>query len=577
MTFRLFHLVLKLTAFMAGRRKLIVYMSLSFSLGGGFGLFSEAANAGVDYERALKRAQYLLNGTMPTDEEFTAFSNSKISYESAVRSYLTHPNLYNTVLRYHERIFGIGLQSEYIEELLNSDIDNTSNKIARIRCAEDDTRMSCYWASADEGSKVSSCPASWMVATNIFWYPGVIAWVCPTVLRSCGSDLANCFIEFEDESLARNAELGSTAAFDTRSAVVKSLAKQSAGLATAIVVGDYPYTKILEPGVTAVDGAIAHFLKQSHHFDLNKLSLNPELVTIIKSLPLTETKFRLVYTGTSYEQGGVLSTFGWLRRYEKNRTRANSLYERLLCRKFTAELPTVFPQDPGNLRETPGCEGCHATLDPLADFFKIWGEGGDLYTGEKQVSSTTFNGQSGSYLSDLANIIRNDNAFSTCTVQNVWEFLMGREFYSDEADLRAALTNYFVQTSYDFKELLFAIATHPAFLEGNREDATVTSPLTEPPLGEVPGGNDTVDCATYGSISYAADIAPGSATYCESCHNGATGLSDLSDLSGWSATRATAEGLIASGNMPPGAGGPPFSGPVFDFKERVRCWDGSTP
>lgn len=530
-----------------------------------------------DYERALKRSQYLLNGTIPTDTDFASYGTSKDAYEVAVRSFLSHPNLYNMMLRYHERIFGIGLPSEYLEELLNEDIDNTSNKLARIRCAEEGTRMRCYWASADEGSKVSSCPASWQVATNIFWYPGVVAWVCPTVLRSCGSDLANCFIEFENEDLARNAELGSTAAFDTESAVVKSLAKQSAGLATAVVVGGFPYTNILQPGVTAVDGAIAHFLKQSHHFDLAKLSLNQELVDIINSIPLTETRFRLVYTGDSYEQGGVLSTFGWLRRYEKNRTRANMLYERLLCRKFTAELPTVFPQDPGNLRETPGCAGCHATLDPLADFFKIWGEGGELYTGEKTVSSTTFNGQTGSYLSDLATIIRNDNAFATCTVQNVWEYLMGREFYDDEADLRAALTSYFVETSYDFKELLYAVATHPAFTVAERDDATVSSPLAEPPLGEVPGGSDLPDCSTYGTVSYASDIAPGATTYCASCHDGSTGLSDLSTLSGWSSVRATAEGLIASGNMPPGGAGPPFSGPLYEFKERVRCWDGSTP
>ena len=174
-----------------------------------------------------------------------------------------------------------------------------------------------------------------------------------------------------------------------------------------------------------------------------------------------------------------MSTFGWLRRYEKNRTRANQLYERLLCRKFTAELPTVFPQDPGNLRETPGCAGCHATLDPLADFFKSWGEGGELYTGENLFLLLVAK----CYVADIADIVRSDNAFSTCTVQNAWEFLIGRGFYDDEADLRAALTDYFVKTNYDFKEL-YAIATHPVFLMSER-GCEVTSPLAEPPLGEV--------------------------------------------------------------------------------------------
>ena len=158
-----------------------------------------------------------------------------------------------------------------------------------------------------------------------------------------------------------------------------------------------------------------------------------------------------------------MSTFGWLRRYEKIERELISLGDS--CRKFTAELPTVFPQDPWNLRETRMCR-CHATLDPLADFFKSWGEGGELHTGEK-ILFHFFGGKSGSYVADIADIVRSDNAFSTCTVQNAWNFLIGRGFYDDEADLRAALTDYFVKTNYDFKDL-HAIATHPVFLMSER-------------------------------------------------------------------------------------------------------------
>lgn len=538
---------------------------------------SSAASAQQDYERAFKRAKYILTGSYPTDSEYSSAVSSKSAYESSVRTLMGDPKLYDSLLRYHERLLGVGLPSEYLEEIFRDDIDNTNNKIAKIRCSQENEKMVCVWLSDEGSNQVSSCPESWMVATGVFWYPGAVAWVCPTVQRSCGADLANCFVEFENENLAKNSEIGTTAAFDTNSAVIKSLSRQSAGIATAVVMEGYPYTKILEPGLTAVDGAIAHFLKQSHHFDLSKLNLSPELVNIVKELPLTQTKFQLAYTGYSYEQGGVLSTFGWLRRYEKNRTRANQLYERLLCRKFTAELPTVFPQDPGNLRETPGCAGCHATLDPLADFFKSWGEGGELYTGEKNSISTSFGGKSGSYVADIADIVRSDNAFSTCTVQNAWSFLIGRGFYDDEADLRAALTDYFVKTNYDFKELLYAIATHPVFLMSEREDAEVTSPLAEPPLGEVPGGSELPDCSTYPTVSYSAHIAPAAQTYCVSCHNSGTGLTDLTNISGWSGSKSAAVGLIASGNMPPGGAGPPFSGPLYDFKEMVRCWDGSNP
>ena len=64
-----------------------------------------------------------------------------------------------------------------------------------------------------------------------------------------------------------------------------------------------------------------------------------------------------------------------------------------------------------------------STLDPLADFFAVWGEGGEFYNGQSSAVSTSFNGQTGSYVSDLADIVRNDSAFATCQVNHAWDFL----------------------------------------------------------------------------------------------------------------------------------------------------------
>jgi hypothetical protein len=418
---------------------------------------------------------------------------------------------------------------------------------------------------------VSSCPASWEKAVSIFWYPGIVAWVCPSILSACGSDLSRCFIEYEDEEEAKNSELGTTEAFDSRFSVIKSLGLQPAGLATAIVVENYPYTKILASGLTAVDGAIAHLYRQQHHFDLSKMHISSELLDIVDEISLTDTRFRLINMDSSYDQGGILSTFGFLRRYEKNRTRANELYKRLLCRTFISEPPAVFPQDPGNLREAPGCSGCHKTLDPLADFFLGWGEGGDLYAAGKPSVDTTFGGQVGSNVHDLAGIISGDAAFATCTVENVWSWLMGRGFFTDESKLRAALSNYFIQTDYSLKELVYALATHPAFIEGARTDAVVGDPLAAPALGEAPGETALAPCDT--PITYATDVAPGVDQYCGTCHNGSNAsrqtLTTESDLNTW-ATQTVS--MMASGNMPPGQAGPPLIGPIFELKEAIRCW-----
>ena len=531
--------------------------------------FSSHGLADVDVERALKRAQYLLNSSIPSDADFTRV-NSNEAYRTEIRRLLEDEEFYHVMLRYHQTLFGVGLPIEYMDELLKDDIDEKVNKFAQIKCGTSDDRLSCHWASEDEQSKVSSCPKSWEEPVSIFWYPGLVAWVCPSIVRSCGNDLSRCFIEYDDDETAANSELGTTEAFDSRYSVIKFLSKQSAGIATAVVVENYPYTKILEPGLTAVDGAIAHFYRQRHHFKLEELNLSQSLLDLVDSIPLTDTKFHLIFTGSdAYELGGIISTFGWLRRYEKNRTRANQLYERLLCRQFTAELPKIFPQDPGNLRETPGCAGCHATLDPPADFFLSRGEGGELYQGQQATTVTTFGGQSGSSISDLSNIIRADNAFATCQVQHAWEWLVGRKFDVEEANVRTALTNYFMTTNYSFKELVYAIITHPTFMDGQRVSGLVEDPLSEPPLGEAPGENELPECDTQ--IVFETDIAP-KVSRCVDCHDGSNRLSKLETEEDWDKVAATAISMMTSGEMPPEQSGPPRVGPNFELKEAVRCW-----
>lgn len=540
-------------------RKIIV---ISFAVVSGV-----AVSQTTDYKRSLKRAQYLLNATTPTDEDFQVFSGSHDEYRNAVRNFLDHENFYSVMMRYHQRLFGIGLPDEYMDELIKEEIDNRVNKFARIECArqynrDGSSRFKCYWSS-QEGA--AACTESSEQPVSVFWYPKIVAWVCPSIVRSCGTDLSRCFIEYGNQDEAKNSELGTTETFDSRFAVIKSLGLQSAGLATAVVVENYSYRNILKPGVTAIDGAIAHLYRQTHHFKVDQLNLPQELVDIVDQISLTDTKFKIVNTGDSYESAGVLTTFGWLRRFSKNRTRANELYERLLCRKFTSELPRVFPQDPGNLRETDGCSGCHATLDPLADFFLAWGEGGDLYQGTAATVETYFNSQTGSYLSDLSRIISEDQAFSTCQVQNVWEWLIGRKFYHDEEELRTKLSEYFIATNYSFKELVFAIATHPVFMASNREDATVTDPLEEPPLGQI-AGDSSRECTDV--IDYAADIAP-KLGLCTGCHNASSGSrQDLSTEPQWVLWGSQSVNMMSSGTMPPGQFGPE----VDALKEAVRCW-----
>lgn len=532
-------------------------------------MMASSSLADTDYNQALRRAQYLLNGTIPTDEEFSTNAASQDAYRAAVRTLVTDDRFYDAVLRYHQKIFGVGLPDEYLTELTNEDIDGKTDKFASITCFRSwgaNARFKCGWSSNIAENRALGCPSSWEVAASVFWYPGISAWVCPSVLNTCGHDLSRCFIQHWNADEAKNSELGTTETFDSRYAVMNSLSKQAAGIATAIAVENYPYTKILEPGLTAVDGAIAHFYLQNHHFKIDQLNLNPQVLEMVPQLSLTDTKFKLIKAGgDNYARGGIISAFGWLRRYDKHRTRANELYKRLLCRNFTADLPAVFPQDPGNLRVAPGCSDCHSVLDPMADFFLAWGEGADIYEGSTAQTDTFFGSCTGSTVQDLATCIQSLPGFGTCTVQNVWEWFMGRKFYKDEEALRDAFTDYFVTTNYSFKELVYAMATHPAFTEGTRSDSVVTDPLEDPPLGEAP--SVTLDCTT--PVDYTTQIAARSTTYCNTCHNSSSSSrQDLTTEAQWLSLGSAAAGMILSGQMPPGA----LTSDLVAFGQDVQCW-----
>ena len=201
----------------------------------------------------------------------------------------------------------------------------------------------------------------------------------------------------------------------------------------------------------------------------------------------------------------------------------------------------------------------------MADFFLAWGEGAEIYEGQSEQVDTFFGSCSGSTVQDLASCIQNLPGFATCTVQNVWEWAMGRKFYKEEETLRDGLTDYFQGTNYSFRELVYAVTTHPAFVEGNRSDSVVTDPLEDPPLGEAP----SVEVVCNSVIDYATDIAPNSATYCDTCHNsGSTSRQDLTTEAQWQSLGSAAVGMMLSGQMPPG----PSTSALMDFANDVQCW-----
>ena len=128
--------------------------ALSFFLA----LVGTQAFADANYDRALKRAQYLLDASVPTDADFGTKASSDDAYKAAVRSFIDGPNFYETSMRYHERLFGTGLNADYLDELKNDDIDNKANKFAQISCNHDPAANSRPQNHAEYRVVAGPCP-----------------------------------------------------------------------------------------------------------------------------------------------------------------------------------------------------------------------------------------------------------------------------------------------------------------------------------------------------------------------------------------------------------------------------------
>ncbi|MCB9759598.1 MAG: DUF1585 domain-containing protein [Alphaproteobacteria bacterium] len=155
------------------------------------------------------------------------------------------------------------------------------------------------------------------------------------------------------------------------------------------------------------------------------------------------------------EHAGVLSmTTMWLRYpsagVNGNRHRANTISRVLLCDDYLArpvsfsrsQIDALTSGDPEDvIRDTPTCQSCHSSLDPLAaHFFGFWWEiEGDLddqtlYRPEDEELWRDYSGREPGYfglptanLRELGDQLAEDPRFVDCAVQQVFEGITQRD------------------------------------------------------------------------------------------------------------------------------------------------------
>lgn len=209
---------------------------------------------------------------------------------------------------------------------------------------------------------------------------------------------------------------------------------------------------------------------------------------------------------------GILSSTTLWQRYPStglngNRHRANEVSRVLLCEDYLArpvsfarsEVDSIVGGDPETIiRDTPICQSCHASLDPLAaHFFGFWWEveGGlvdqTTYRPEDEGLWREYSGKSPAYygvattgLREMAEHLASDPRLVDCAVDQVFSALTHRDpAVAPRAEL-ARHRGAFEQGGLTVRELVRSVVTSPEYRAAEvldeRADTLATVKLVSP-------------------------------------------------------------------------------------------------
>lgn len=235
------------------------------------------------------------------------------------------------------------------------------------------------------------------------------------------------------------------------------------------------------------------------------------------SLEQAETQPKTLPTGTvlaRYTDGrppaGVLATNAFFWRHTStvenaNRGRSNAISRAFLCEDYL-DRPIDFPKDVDltdselireAIKTNPGCQACHATLDPFASH--LWGfmqlaedaaswslyhpQNELMWKEETDAQPAFFGTPTEGTLSILAQSIGADERFAACTVQRVYEAFIGRPAeLSDEGQL-VAHRETFVKSGLSLKALVRGVLRDPAY--GGREQLSAWGGTPAPVIAKL--------------------------------------------------------------------------------------------
>lgn len=298
---------------------------------------------------------------------------------------------------------------------------------------------------------------------------------------------------------------------ETAATLRASLIDQQMRIVEDVVKNDKPYTDVLLTKKVQMNGPVAHYLRWQSRESFDVFGEVDATAPVPASLDFTQQDTWVDVERTG-RHAGILTTPGYLLKYQSNRGRAHRFYNAFECSSFLPGGPLPSPQEAcskhEDLTKRCGCNSCHTQLEPMAAHWGRFSEYGltplsearypkiatavcTNFTGIDQLfrcfrfynvspvgEEAEFKDLLRPYVfrtaaqvqnletgpSALAQASIDSGRFATCTVRKMWSHYMRRMPTPDEeATVVPQLASQFSQGGYHLKSLVKSIITQPAY------------------------------------------------------------------------------------------------------------------
>ncbi|MCA9538841.1 MAG: hypothetical protein KC620_08130 [Myxococcales bacterium] len=172
--------------------------------------------------------------------------------------------------------------------------------------------------------------------------------------------------------------------FTAVQAITASLQEQLLRMVEAPIHEGRPYTDMLLSRTELVNGPLVHYYRYLAPMGVDPIiQVPPVALAELPDMPFTDTSWHEVERSNALHSG-ILTSMSFLLRFQTSRARANRFHHAFLCDPFVApegSLPSPNDEcsDEPNLRERCGCNYCHSRLEPASAWWGRFADAGTLY------------------------------------------------------------------------------------------------------------------------------------------------------------------------------------------------------